>query len=172
MKPDYPAPARPDLDRLMDDHGDSILRLCCLYLKDHQLAEDATQEAFLRAYVKYGDFRGDSTEKTWLTRIAINICKDAMRKRSYRDRPDGGEPSDPGMVPSAEQAALDHARSLALYNAVLALEPIYREVILLFYYQQLKISEVALALETREGTVKSRLTRARTQLGQMLGEEF
>ena len=68
------------LEQAILTHGDNLLRLCFLYLHDRQLAEDAVQETFLRAYRGYGRFRGDSNEKTWLTRIAVNLCKSALRK--------------------------------------------------------------------------------------------
>ena len=60
------------LDRLMNEYGDDILRVCYLYLKDYHLAEDAVQETFIRAMRSYGSFGHRSKEKTWLTRIAVN----------------------------------------------------------------------------------------------------
>ena len=71
------------LEQAVKTHGDNLLRLCFLYLRDRQMAEDAVQETFLRAWRAYGRFRGDSSEKTWLTRIAVNVCKSALR----RERP-------------------------------------------------------------------------------------
>lgn len=64
---------RDQLTRLMREHGDAIFRMCCLHLKDVQLAEDAAQETFLKAYRHLGSFRRDCSEKTWLTGIAINV---------------------------------------------------------------------------------------------------
>lgn len=72
------------LARLMTEHGDSLLRMCCLYLKDAALAEDAVQETFLKAYRGMDAFRGDASERTWLTRIAINVCRDMLRKPWHR----------------------------------------------------------------------------------------
>lgn len=62
------------LDRLMNEYGDDILRVCCLYLKDYHLAEDAVQDTFIRAMQSYGGFEHRAREKTWLTRIAVNCC--------------------------------------------------------------------------------------------------
>lgn len=75
------------LARWMQEYGDSILRMCFLYLKDYHLAEDAAQETFLKAARSYGTFEHASSEKTWLTRIAINCCKNIMRTRWFRTPP-------------------------------------------------------------------------------------
>lgn len=73
-------PAEDLLERMIRDYGDALLRTCYLYLKDYHLAEDAVQETFIKAMKHYGGFRHRSDEKTWLTRIAINCCKNMMRK--------------------------------------------------------------------------------------------
>ncbi len=65
--------------RLMAEHGDAITRLCFLYLGNQMDAQDAAQESFLKALGAYQDFRGRSSERTWLTRIAINTCKDMLK---------------------------------------------------------------------------------------------
>ena len=67
------------IEELIDLYGDAILRLCILYLGDRQLAEDAFQETFLKAWEKWDGFRGESSVKTWLTRIAVNTCRDMLR---------------------------------------------------------------------------------------------
>ena len=61
-----------DLERIVNEYGDALLRMCFLYLKDHAMAEDAVQETFLRAFRHQDDFQGKSSVKTWITRIAIN----------------------------------------------------------------------------------------------------
>ena len=61
---------------LVDQYQSSLLRLCFIYLHDKALAEDAVQETFLKAHRSLSSFRGDSSEKTWLTRIAMNTCRD------------------------------------------------------------------------------------------------
>ena len=57
---------RPDLDRLMEEYGSSLLRMCALILKDADLAQDAVQETFIKAYRRFDNYRGDCSEKTWL----------------------------------------------------------------------------------------------------------
>lgn len=72
------------ISRLINQYGNSILRMCYMYLKDYQLAEDVTQETFLQVYEKYETFENRSSEKTWITRIAINRCKNCMRTHWFK----------------------------------------------------------------------------------------
>ncbi len=70
--------------QLVETHGDSLLRMCCLYLNDRHLEEDAVQDTFVKAYRSLARFRGDCSEKTWLMRIAINTCKNYRRSPWHR----------------------------------------------------------------------------------------
>ena len=72
------------IEELIDLYGDGILRLCILYLGDRQLAEDAFQETLIKAWKKWDGFRGESSVKTWLTRIAVNTCRDMLRSGWFR----------------------------------------------------------------------------------------
>ena len=71
--------APPDMERIVGAYGNAVLRMCFLYLKDPPLAEDASQETFLKVYRNYAQFDGTAGEKTWVMRIAINVCKDYLR---------------------------------------------------------------------------------------------
>ena len=68
-----------ELSRLMAAYEKDILKLCCLYLRDAGMAEDAAQETFFKAYRALDRFRGECADKTWLVRIAVNTCKDMRR---------------------------------------------------------------------------------------------
>lgn len=63
------------IERMVNLYQLPLLRLCVMYLRDEEQAKDAVQETFLKAYRNLDGFRGDASEKTWLTRIAINTCK-------------------------------------------------------------------------------------------------
>lgn len=73
-----------ELKRMIDAYGNDILRLCTLYLKDRHLAEDALQETFIKVWQKYSTYKGDADEKTWITRIAINVCKNYLRTSWFK----------------------------------------------------------------------------------------
>lgn len=68
--------------RLMEAYEMPVRRMCCVYLRDEQLAADAVQETFLRAYLGLDGFRGEAGEKTWLMRIAVNVCH-SMRRTGW-----------------------------------------------------------------------------------------
>ena len=68
-----------ELQRMLEVYGNDVLRLCTLYLKDRHLAEDALQETFIKVWQKYHTYLGQANEKTWIMRIAINVCKNYLR---------------------------------------------------------------------------------------------
>lgn len=157
-----------DLARLLSLYGDDLLRICFLYLRDYHLAEDALQDTFEKALKSYGRFRGECAEKTWLTRIAINVCKNQLRTPWQRRRVD-----DAAFLErlSIERGAVDDpGEPLALSIAKLA--PKYKTVVLLFYYEEMKLKEIAAALRIPEATVSTRLARARTQLKKTVKEWY
>ena len=73
-----------EITRMVNEHQLALLRLCFTYLHDKDLAKDAVQETFLKAYRNLQDFRYDANEKTWLSRIAINCCRDISRSSWFR----------------------------------------------------------------------------------------
>lgn len=152
----------PDLERLMEQYSQPLMRLCFLYLKDEHSAQDAVQDTLYRAYCKYQSFSGKSSEKTWITAIAINICKDYMRKPSYREIP--VEPLEPLLETGRQTGPTPDPDALELLNLVYQLPIEYREVILMRYYQDLTVKEIARMLHLRPNTVSVRLKRAREHL--------
>ena len=73
-------------ERLIDEYGDELLRLCLFYMGDRQLAEDAFQETMVKAWRALENFRGESGMKTWLFHIAVNTCRDMLRSGWFRMR--------------------------------------------------------------------------------------
>lgn len=155
-----------EMERLMKLYGDRLLRLCFLYLKDRQLAEDAVQDTFIKVYQNYVSFLHEASEKTWITRIAINVCKNYLGGRWFRQTADS-ELLETIPAPDETEAALE---SEMLLRAILQLSEKNREIILLYYYQELKIVEIAGVLEIPEATVSVRLKRARDKLKSILKE--
>lgn len=149
--------------RMMETYGDSIVRLCCLYLKDADLAQDAAQETFLKAFRHYGGFRGDSSEKTWLTRIALRTCRDMTRGVWYRLVDRSVTPEHVPLAVPEEESGFGEVT-----EAVMVLDEKYRVPILLFYYQELQAKEIASILHLPLGTVLSRLKRGREKVKDQL----
>ena len=146
------------LERLIRENQVSLKRLCYLYLHDQAMAEDAVQETFLKVYRSLKDFRGEASEKTYLTRIAINTCKDMLRTGWFRhiDRRVTAEE-----LPSRQEADPYHREVAA---AVMNLPRKLREVVLLYYYRGLNMQEIAEVLKITQPAVTGRLKRAREKL--------
>jgi len=169
-------PQTPSLEALMDAYGTEMLRLCTLTLKDYHLAQNAVQETFLRVYTKYAGFRGDSSVKTWITSIAMNVCRDIMRRHSYRERPlylpededEQGSYAERQFARNAQDTAPDLETKMDLLDAVTNLPEIYRKTILLYYYSGFSTGEIARILRCPQATVTVRLKRARELLKNVL----
>ena len=149
------------LEALMATYGTQVKRLCYLYLRDASLAEDAAQETFIKAWRSLASFRGESSERTWLMRIAVNTCRDALRTSWFRRL-------DRRVTPEELPLASPGPQEPALAQAITRLPARDREVILLRYYEQLSPDEIAHMLRQPLNTVKSRLARAKKKLKQLL----
>lgn len=144
------------ISQLIHAYEKDLLRLCCMYLKDVSLAEDAVQETFLKAYRHLNDFRGDSSARTWLVRIAINVCKDITRTAWFRMARNAIEFDS---LQIAQPEGYHEVRS-TLVAEVMKLPRACREVILLHYYEGFNQSEIAQALHVSRMTVHRRLEKA------------
>ena len=158
---------RERLTELMREHGNAIFRMCYMHLHDVQLAEDAAQETFLKAYRHLGSFRGECSEKTWLTGIAINVCRDLLRMAWLR-RVDRSV--DISLLPECAQA--DEYRDPTVLTQVMQLPAKLREVILLRFYQEMSIKETADALHIGVSAVKARQKKAGDILRRQLKEWY
>ena len=154
-----------EITRLMDDYGDMLVGLCAGLLADPDLAQDIAQETFLRAYRSLRRFDGRS-EKAWLTRIAVNLCRDQWKSRWFRhvDRR-----VTPDMLPEPSEAADESAEGVL--KAVQALPGPLREVIVLRYFEDMKVEEVTKALGISPTTLYKRLEMARQALRGLLEGE-
>ncbi len=150
---------------LMNEYGDSVLRMCYVYLKDYQLAEDMAQETFIKVYQHYEEFQNRSSVKTWILKIAINLCRNQMRTHWWKYR------SEQELLETGAEEYYDSSLDSQVILAEIAKLPVkYREVILLYYYQELAILEIANLLNEKESTIKARLVRARKKLKPELAE--
>ena len=156
------------IEELIDLYGDDILRLCTAYLGDRQLAEDAFQETFVKAWKAQSRFRGDSSEKTWLAHIAVNTCRDVLRSGWFRM----WRRSKPIEQLFHLTSDTPMPQDSPVRAAVLELPGQYREVVLLYYDQNMKLKEIAQLLHLPQNTVATRLRRARRQLQKSLKGEI
>lgn len=130
--------------------------MCRLILRDHTAAEDAMQETFLKAYRGLSAFRGDASEKTWLTSIALNVCRD-MRKSAWFRHTEKRVTPEELPIPAPQQ----DEDVLALAQAIARLPEKQRVAVLLYYYQDMTLQETASLLKTTPSNISKRLARAR-----------
>lgn len=153
---------------LVERHQGIVYNICYRILGERFEAEDAVQEAFLRAYRSLHRYDLERPFRTWLLSIASNYCIDRLRRRRLQKLSiEELLPSHPALAsgePSPEDAALKSERHDSMQGMLEQLAPKYRAVVVLYYWYDMSCREIADALHTQEGTVKSRLFRARQQL--------
>lgn len=154
-------------EALLEAHSASIYRLCYMYLQDKALAEDAMQESFIKAYKAFAQFQSASSPKTWLSRIAINTCKDLRKSAWYRYL----YHATPWESLPEQASPVEQREDGELLVSIAKLPHKLKEVILLYYYQDLNGSEIAEILGVSQQAVSARLHRAQKKLKTYLSEE-
>jgi RNA polymerase sigma-70 factor, ECF subfamily len=156
------------LEQWIAQYGDIILRMCFVYLADMSMAEDAMQDTFLKAWNSMAQFeeRNNSTAKTWLTRIAINICHDYHRSRWFRhvDRSKVLKEISADRIDVVPQER-------ALFLSLLYLPTKLKQTVLLYYYQGMTLQEIADCLSISVSAVHQRLQKAQALLKTSLEKE-
>ena len=155
-------------EEIYQTYKNTILRTCYMILKDYQLAEDATQDVFVKVYYKLHTFKAKSEIKTWITRIAINVCKSKMRTRSYSEAVN----SEFVTIHSDSTTENKPENRLVILEAVMNLPRDLREVTVLFYYQEFRQKEISKILKIPETTVAYRLRKSKEQLRTTIKEEL
>lgn len=149
-----------------------IFNLTYRMLGDPNEAEDAAQEAFIRAYSNLTQYDVHRSFKTWLFSIASNHCIDRLRKRRLTwlsiDEPLPPHPSLVSSEPGPEQSYVEQEKSEFIQDLLKELSPDYRAAVILRYWYDMSYAEIADALKTTESAIKSRLFRARQSLAEKL----
>lgn len=142
----------------------AIYRVAKSILSKEDDVEDAVSEAILKAYKNIKLLKNEAFFKTWLIRIVINESNTLYKKRSKE------------IVVDKEHfnniKVNDNYKDLSLYNAINSLDDDLRTTTILFYFEDMKYKDIAKVLNVKEGTIKSRLSRAKEKLYHMLKEEL
>ena len=158
------------LSALYKDCRQSVFLLAASITGQAQMAEDVTQEAFLAAWRGLPQFRGDCRFSTWLYRLVNNAAIDYLRReKRHRDTGDVDDLELPDGDPSPQELAEQSDTRAAVRRGLDRLSPEHRQVLLLRYMQELDYGEIAQVLDVSEGTVKSRINRAKSKLRELLG---
>jgi len=143
-------------DRLYERHSAYVYNTCLGILGNPEDARDATQDTFVQLYRSLPKFRGQSRLSTWLYRIAVNKCMDALRSRPKWESADSLE-----LVRNADRPAAEHLQEEHVRQTILKLRSDFRAVLVLYYFQQLSYAEIAESLGYSMDQVRIRLHRAR-----------
>ena len=160
------------IESFVQTYQQDIYRLALSILDDSSEADDATQESLLAALRALDSFHRTSTLKTWLFSITINICRTRLQRQKRRERL---KQALGGILraknePSVEENAIQSESGQALWQAIHSMHEKHRLPIVLRYYHDLSVAEIASILQIPEGTVHSRLNTAREQLQGVLKE--
>lgn len=154
-----------DMETMMTNYGNEVLRIAYLYVKDYYLAEDIFQDVFLKVNQKLMTFQGESNIKTWLIRITINTCKDYLKSAYSKRVVPMMEFKEETIISEGDFGDIEEReKNQIIRQAVSNLPNKYKDIIICVYFQEMTVAEAAKALEVAEGTVKSRLVRARKRM--------
>lgn len=160
-------------EALMLAYYDFVYRLAAAMLGDADDAEDAAQETFIQAGLHIDQYQAGTNLKSWIARIAVNVCRGRFRRQKARQRLTEVLKRMTlqmhAALPSPEETALVSERQRMLRQAVDALDEKHRIPILLRYVQGLSVAEIAQILDEKEGTIHSRLHYAHQKLRGQLG---
>lgn len=154
------------VDKALSLFGNDILRLAYSYLKNRDDAEDVVQETMIRLFQSDAVFENEQKAKSWLLRVAANLCRDLLKSASHKRETSIPE----GYDVAAEEKPGPENESEVL-RAVLNLPEKYRSVIHLYYYEEYSTREIAGITGKKEATVRSLLKRGREKLGKALKGE-
>lgn len=156
------ASARPadELEKIVERYGNSLYRICLVNLQNEADAEDALQDVLLRYIQKSPRFESDEHQKAWLIRVAVNRCRDMLRKRRW-------DQLDPQQLP-AQEAPEEMGWVL---EELMKLPEIYRTALTLHYVEEYSVAEIAKIIGATQSAVKMRLVNGRKLLKVALEKE-
>lgn len=154
------------IETFVRTHQEAVYRLALSVLGDPAEAEEAAQDALLQALRALEQFRGDAALRTWLYRITLNTCRNRQRRQQARARLQTTleRLTLTQHTPSPEGHAQARETQNAVWQAVQALEEKHRYPVILRYYHDFSVAEIAQLLDVNEGTIHSRLSIARDRL--------
>lgn len=148
-------------EEVIRNYANMVYRLAYAQVRSKSDADDIFQEVFLRYVQKQPIFLSEEHRKAWLLRVTVNCAKKHWASYWFQH-----------IVPLEETFAFSEPEEIGLDEEIQKLRPRYRAVIHLFYYEGCSIAEISLAMGTKEATVRTQLTRARRQLGDLLKGDY
>lgn len=147
------------------EYKDTVFAISIMYLKDYQLAEDAAQEVFVKVLKKLNSLKDKSKTKAWISKIAINVCRNKLKHSSRREIPYD-------TMPQNMQNDIISDIDFAIDESLSSLNPELKEVVILYYYQGFTQKEISAILNIPATTTAYRLRAAKSQLKNSLKEYY
>ncbi len=164
-------------EELSEEHYTKVYNICYRMLNNPDDAVEQAQEAFIKAFRYIKDFKGNCSFSTWLYRIATNTCLDFIRKNKNKHNVSLEQETYEDItikdrlmsdLPGPEKIAETNAQKAAIQEAMAKMSEKNRIIIVLRDFMGLSYDQIAESLETPVGTVKSRISRARAELRELL----
>lgn len=141
--------------RIFDEYGEMLYKICIVMLKNTYDAEDAVQDILIKYMVKKPAFDTTEYEKAWLIRVAINLCKDRLRFKMKHPQIN---------IESLNTTYSNQSEEREVLGVLMNISLKYKEVLLLYYFEEYKCNEISGILKITEAAVKKRLERGRNLL--------
>ncbi|MFR1314272.1 MAG: sigma-70 family RNA polymerase sigma factor [Clostridium perfringens] len=151
---------------LIKNNKEYLYKMAFLYVKDEQDALEVIHETVYRAFLNIEKLKKAKFFNTWITRILINVSIDFLKKKGKNEMLDESTPI------RKERCEISTEEKLDLYNAIDLLNDNYKTVIIMMYFNDMKIKEISRVMEIPENTVKTYLRRAKQALGEVLKEGY
>ncbi|HII4402404.1 TPA: sigma-70 family RNA polymerase sigma factor [Clostridium perfringens] len=151
---------------LIKNNKEYLYKMAFLYVKDEQDALEVIHETVYRAFLNIEKLKKAKFFNTWITRILINVSIDFLKKKGKNEMLDESTPI------IKERCEISTEEKLDLYNAIDLLNDNYKTVIIMMYFNDMKIKDISKVMETPENTVKTYLRRAKQALGEILKEGY
>ncbi|MDK0928257.1 sigma-70 family RNA polymerase sigma factor [Clostridium perfringens] len=151
---------------LIKNNKEYLYKMAFLYVKDEQDALEVIHETVYRAFLNIEKLKKEKFFNTWITRILINVSIDFLKKKGKNEMLDESTPI------RKERCEISTEEKLDLYNAIDLLNDNYKTVIIMMYFNDMKIKDISRVMEIPENTVKTYLRRAKQALGEVLKEGY
>ncbi|EOT2959541.1 sigma-70 family RNA polymerase sigma factor [Clostridium perfringens] len=151
---------------LIKNNKEYLYKMAFLYVKDEQDALEVIHETIYRAFLNIEKLKKAKFFNTWITRILINVSIDFLKKKGKNEMLDESTPI------IKEKCEISTEEKLDLYNAIDLLNDNYKTVIIMMYFNDMKIKDISKVMEIPENTVKTYLRRAKQDLGEVLKEGY
>lgn len=159
-----------EIEQIIAEHGDYLLKVAYLYVKNEATAEDIVQDVFIAFYQKQQQFRQESSLRTYLVKMTVNRSHDYLRSWKSKRLSLFEKIAGRSTTITPEKELLAKSTKQELVAALFTLSVPYREVLILYYFEEMTTVDIAQLVRCPEATIRTRLQRARKQLATIIGD--